>query len=57
MASKDILHSHKKAMLEYEKGPLMGYAPYTHHTFKTPLFDGRLEVINTCNHAWFFFFW
>jgi flavorubredoxin len=34
ITDKDILGSHKSSMLEYEKGPLMEYTPYTHNTAK-----------------------
>ena len=34
ITDKDILGSHKNSMLEYERGPLMEYTPYTHHTAK-----------------------
>ena len=34
LTDKDILGAHKSSMLEYEKGPLMGYTPYTHNTPK-----------------------
>jgi flavorubredoxin len=34
LTDKDILGAHKNSMLEYEKGPLMGYTPYTHNTPK-----------------------
>jgi flavorubredoxin len=34
LTDKDILGAHKKSMLEYEKGPLMEYTPYTHNTPK-----------------------
>jgi hypothetical protein len=32
--NKDILGAYKNAILEYEKGPLMGYTPYTNNTSK-----------------------
>jgi len=34
LTDKDILGSYKNAILEYEKGPLMGYTPYTNNTSK-----------------------
>jgi flavorubredoxin len=34
ITDKDILDAHRISMLEYEKGPLMGYTPYTHNTPK-----------------------
>ena len=34
ITDKDILGAHKTSMLEYEKGPLMEYTPYTHNTPK-----------------------
>jgi flavorubredoxin len=34
LTDKDILGAHKKSMLEYEKGPLMEYTPYTNNTSK-----------------------
>lgn len=34
ITDKDILGVHKASMLEYEKGPLMEYTPYTHNTPK-----------------------
>jgi len=34
LTDKDILGSHRDSMLELEKGPLMEYTPYTHHTAK-----------------------
>jgi flavorubredoxin len=32
LTDKDILGAYKNAILEYEKGPLMGYTPYTRNT-------------------------
>jgi flavorubredoxin len=32
LTDKDILGAYKNAILEYEKGPLKGYTPYTHNT-------------------------
>jgi flavorubredoxin len=32
ITDKDILGAHKTSMLEYEKGPLMEYTPYTNNT-------------------------
>ena len=32
LTDNDILGAHKKSMLEYEKGPLMEYTPYTSNT-------------------------
>jgi flavorubredoxin len=34
LTDKDIIGTHKNSMLEYEKGPLMEYTPYTHNTPK-----------------------
>jgi flavorubredoxin len=34
LTDKDILGAYKNAILEYEKGPLMGYTPYTNNTSK-----------------------
>ena len=34
LTDKDILGAYKNAILEYEKGPLMGYTPYTQNTSK-----------------------
>jgi flavorubredoxin len=34
LTDKDILGEYKNAILEYEKGPLMGYTPYTNNTSK-----------------------
>jgi flavorubredoxin len=34
LTDKDILSAYKNAILEYEKGPLMGYTPYTNNTSK-----------------------
>jgi flavorubredoxin len=34
LTNKDILGAYKNAILEYEKGPLMGYTPYTNNTSK-----------------------
>ena len=34
ITDKDILGAHKTSMLEYEKGPLMEYTPYTNNTPK-----------------------
>ena len=34
ITDKDILDAHRISMLEYEKGPLMEYTPYTHNTPK-----------------------
>lgn len=34
LTDKDILSGYKTAILEYEKGPLMGYTPYTANTSK-----------------------
>ena len=34
LTDKDILGAYKNAILEYEKGPLMGYTPYTSNTSK-----------------------
>ncbi|HLU90666.1 MAG TPA: hypothetical protein VKZ51_12590 [Cyclobacteriaceae bacterium] len=34
ITDKDILTSHKSAMLEFEQGPLMSYTPYTPQTAK-----------------------
>ena len=34
ITDKDILASHKSSLLDYEQGPLMEYAPYTHRTPK-----------------------
>lgn len=34
ITDKDILASHKSSILDFEKGPLMDYAPYTHKTAK-----------------------
>jgi flavorubredoxin len=34
LTDKDILGAHKASLLEYEKGPLMDYSPYTHKTSK-----------------------
>jgi flavorubredoxin len=43
LTDKDILGAHKKSMLEYEKGPLMEYTPYTH---KTPKMLNSLAKLN-----------
>lgn len=32
LTDKDIVGAHKNSMLEFEKGPLMAYTPYTHDT-------------------------
>ncbi len=32
LTDKDILSAHKSSMLEFEKGPLMAYTPYSHNT-------------------------
>jgi len=32
LTDKDILELHKKSLLEFEQGPLMGYTPYTAQT-------------------------
>ncbi|HKK61746.1 MAG TPA: hypothetical protein VJ951_04250 [Bacteroidales bacterium] len=32
LTNSDILSLHKKSLLEFEKGPLMGYTPYTKRT-------------------------
>lgn len=34
LTDKDILGAYKNAIIEYEKGPLMGYTPYTSNTSK-----------------------
>ena len=34
LTDKDILDAYKKSILEYEKGPLMAYTPYTRDTSK-----------------------
>jgi flavorubredoxin len=34
ITDKDIVGLHKASILEYEKGPLKGYVPYTHNTPK-----------------------
>ena len=34
ITDKDILGDYKNALTEYEKGPLLGYTPYTHNTPK-----------------------
>ncbi len=32
LTDRDILSLHKKSLLEFERGPLMGYSPYTNRT-------------------------
>ena len=56
ITDKDILHSHKKAMLDYEQGPLMDYAPYTHHTSKLlfSLADLKPKTLATMHGSSFF---
>lgn len=34
LSDSDILSLHRKSLLEFEQGPLMGYTPYTAHTAK-----------------------
>ncbi|RIA09328.1 hypothetical protein OE09_1160 [Flavobacteriaceae bacterium MAR_2010_72] len=34
ITDNDILGAHKSSLIDYEKGPLMEYAPYTHNTPK-----------------------
>jgi hypothetical protein len=34
LTDQDILDAYKNSILEYEKGPLMQYTPYTHNTSK-----------------------
>jgi hypothetical protein len=34
LTDKDILGAYKNAILEYEKGPLLEYTPYTRNTSK-----------------------
>ena len=34
LTDKDVLGDYKNAIIEYEKGPLMGYTPYTNNTSK-----------------------
>ena len=34
LTDKDVLGAYKNAIIEYEKGPLLQYSPYTHYTSK-----------------------
>ena len=43
ITDKDILDSHRSSLLEFQQGPLMDYAPYTH---RTPILLNELADLN-----------
>ncbi len=56
ITDKDILAAHKSTLLEFEQGPLMDYAPYTHNTPKllNALADLKPKTLATMHGSSFY---